>query len=163
MDFSVDMSCEIKVNNSCELCHRKVTEVMQCLTAYYSVTYLGSNNTIKLKARANPNVIMWISHKYGDHGKISNFRMDGQPVIPQPGVGGYYPYPSPYAPPPPQFLAGNYGYPMANPPPPPQKEAPQGMNKLHTAPPSYAIQPPPPMPLSSYSYIEPPYWPMSGR
>ncbi|KAF2544781.1 hypothetical protein F2Q70_00023520 [Brassica cretica] len=57
MDFSVDMSCEIKVNNSCELCNRKVNEVMQSLTAFYSVTYLGENNTIKLKARANPNKI----------------------------------------------------------------------------------------------------------
>ncbi|KAF3610964.1 hypothetical protein DY000_02050762 [Brassica cretica] len=141
MDFSVDMSCDIKVNNSCELCHRKVNEVMQSLTAFYSVTYLGENNTIKLKARANPNVIMGISHKYGDHGKITNFHMNGQP-----------------------FLPGNYGYPLPN-PPPPQKEStpPQGIYKQHTAPPSYVMQPPPPMPLSSYSYIEPPYWPMSGR
>ncbi|KAL0900250.1 hypothetical protein Bca101_084211 [Brassica carinata] len=178
MDFSVDMSCEIKVNTSCELCHRKVSEVMQSLTAYYSVTYLGENNTIKLKARANPNIIMGISLKYGDHGKITNFYMDGKPVTPQPGAGyygpsgynnlpsnapgGYYPYPSPYAPPQ-QFLAGNYGYPMQNLPPPPKESTPQGIYKQHTAPPSYAMQPPPPMPLSSYSYIEPPYWPTSGR
>ncbi|CAN6893757.1 unnamed protein product [Brassica oleracea] len=203
MDFSVDMSCEIKVNNSCELCNRKVNEVMQSLTgtlflsfyfslvvddrfiflifiitaAFYSVTYLGENNTIKLKARANPNVIMGISHKYGDHGKITNFHMNGQPVTPQPGGGcyygpsgynlpsnapGYYPYPSPYAPPP-QFLPGNYGYPWPNPPPPQKESTPQGIYKQHTAPPAYVMQPPPPMPLSSYSYIEPPYWPMSGR
>ncbi|CDY23569.1 hypothetical protein HID58_068362 [Brassica napus] len=177
MDFSVDMSCDIKVNNSCELCNRKVNEVMQSLTAFYSVTYLGENNTIKLKARANPNVIMGISHKYGDHGKITNFHMNGQPVTPQPGGGcyygpsgynlpsnapGYYPYPSPYAPPP-QFLPGNYGYPWPNPPPPQKESTPQGIYKQHTAPPAYVMQPPPPMPLSSYSYIEPPYWPMSGR
>lgn len=140
------------------------------------MTYLDANNTIKLKARANPNVIMWLNHKYGNHGKFASFHMDGEPVTPQPGGGYYgpsgynnlpsnapvyYPYPSQ----PPQFLGGNYGYPMPNPPPPPppQKEAPQGIYKQHTAPPSYAMQPPPPMPLSSYSYIEPPYWPTSRR
>ncbi|CAH8384863.1 unnamed protein product [Eruca vesicaria subsp. sativa] len=173
MDFSVDMSCEIKVNRNCELCHRKVTEVMQSLTGHYSVTYLGDNNTIKLKSRANPNVIMWLNHKYGDHGKLTNFVMNGEPVTPQPGGGyygpsgynnlpsnapGYYPYPSPYAPQPKQFLPGNFGLHMAN---PTQKEAPQGIYKQHTSPPSYVMQPPPPMPLSSYSYIEPPYWPLN--
>ncbi|KAF8109428.1 hypothetical protein N665_0095s0001 [Sinapis alba] len=149
---------------------------MQSLTAFYSVTFLGGNNTIKLKARANPNVIMWITHKYGDHGKITNFHIDGEPVTLQPSGGyygssgynlpsnasGYYPYPSLYAPQP-QFLAGNYGYLMLNPPPPPKELTQQGINKQHTAAPSYAMQPPPAMPLPSYSYIEPPYWPTSGR
>ncbi|KAL0719558.1 hypothetical protein Bca4012_068882 [Brassica carinata] len=171
----------MEVNNDCELCSQKVSEIMHSITAVYSVTF---GDTMKLEARANPNMIMAVIAKYGGHGKVIRLNFEGSPVPPQPGEGrsyygqsssAYYnasyvnyPYPSPYAPPPPQqqqFLAGNYGYPMLKPPPPQtQKEAPEGVYKQqHTAPPSYAMQPPPPMPLSSYSYVEPPYWPAAAE
>ena len=123
----------------------------------YSVTY---GNIMKLEARANPNLFMAIVYKYRDHGKIIRLHFEGAPIAPQPGEGrggggAYYnapqvnyPYHSPYAP-------------MLKPPPPQQKEAPEGLYKQHTVPPPFAMQPPPPMPLSSYSYIEPPYWPVA--
>ncbi|KAJ0242427.1 hypothetical protein HA466_0208930 [Hirschfeldia incana] len=124
---------------------------------------------MKLEARANPNLFMAAIVKYRDHGKVNMVKFEGAPVTPQPGEGGgyygqsgfYNPlFNNPYAPPQQQFLAGNYyGYPMSKPPPPPQKEAPQGVYKQHTVPPPFAMQPPPPIPLSSYSYVEPPYWP----
>ncbi|KAF8080880.1 hypothetical protein N665_0918s0020 [Sinapis alba] len=160
----------MQVNNNCELCQQKVTEIMHSITALYSVTY---GDTMKLEARANPNVILPAIYKYGDHAKVIRLHMEGEPITPQPGEGSYYgqsgyynapvnyPYPSPY-PMQPQFLLGNYGYPMVK-PPPQEKEAPERVHykQHHTVPPPFAMQPPPPMPLSSYSYIEPPYWPMA--
>ncbi|CAH2053850.1 unnamed protein product [Thlaspi arvense] len=150
----------------------------------YSVDFVGEGNVIKLKARANPNLILAIIQRYGDHGKITNFHLDGQlfTALPRGGfsspsgfyhpstAAGNYQYP-------PQYFAGNYGYPMSNPPPPyfagncgnpmsipPQKqtEAPAGIYKYHTAPPSFTHTPPPPRPLHSYAYVEPPYWPTSS-
>uniref|UniRef100_M4FE50 HMA domain-containing protein n=2 Tax=Brassica campestris TaxID=3711 RepID=M4FE50_BRACM len=169
MDFSMDVSLEMQVNNNCDLCDQKVTEIMHSIIAVYSVTY---GNIMKLEARANPNLFMAVVYKYRDHGKIIRLHFEGAPIAPQPGEGrgggAYYnapqvnyPYHSPYAPPQQQLLAGNFGYPMLKPPPPQQKEAPEGVYKQHTVPPPFAMQPPPPMPLSSYSYIEPPYWPVA--
>ncbi|XP_024015805.1 uncharacterized protein LOC18025177 [Eutrema salsugineum] len=185
MDYCVDVSCDMKVNRSCALCRQKVTELMHCLVAVYSVDFTGADNSMKLKARGNPNAIMFIMDKYGEHGKITNLRLEGDLITSRSGggfnsqSGGYYlpsnaaanypymtssPYPYPYPPPPPQsYFAGNCAYPMSNQPPPQQKtEAPRGIYKQHTAPPDFTHPPPPPRPLYNYAYIEPPYWPTSS-
>lgn len=130
--------------------------------------FVGDDNSMKLKARVNPNILLAVIERYGEHGKITNLRFDGEVMTPRGGgyygqsgyylpstAGGYYPYPSSYPPPPPYAFAGNYAYPTSN--PPRQTEAPRQVTNPHTAPPSYTLPPPPSRPLHSYSYVEPQY------
>ncbi|CAA7016311.1 unnamed protein product [Microthlaspi erraticum] len=163
MDYAVDMSVVMKVNRNCDYCRQKVGEMMQCLHELYSVDFLGDDNTVKIKARANPGLLLMVIERYGDHGKVSEIHLDGKLMTPLPG-GGFsghsgvflppnpaanYPYPSPYPPPHPQYFAGNCAYSMSS------------INQ-HTQSLPLPIQPPPPRPFYSYTYIEPPYWPTSS-
>ncbi|KFK38647.1 hypothetical protein AALP_AA3G142100 [Arabis alpina] len=146
MDYTVDMSCVMKVNRNCELCRQKVTEMMQHVNVVYSVDFGGDDNTIKLKARANPNIILAVIERYGEHGKVSNLRFDGEVMNFQ--GNGYYGQSGFYLP---SNSAGYY------PPPPQQMEAaPRPMDHQNTA------RPFPSRPLYSYSYVEPPYWQKSS-
>ncbi|VVA97459.1 unnamed protein product [Arabis nemorensis] len=163
MDYTVDMSCVMKVNRNCELCRQKVTEVMHCVNVVYSVDFVGADNSIKLKARANPNIILAVIERYGEHGKISNLRFDGEVMNFQGngyyGQSGLY-LPSNsagYYPPPPHVFAGNYGYPPTSNPPHQIESAPRRINNQLLEPPR-----PPAKPLHSYSYVEPPYWQTSS-
>ncbi|EOA31590.1 hypothetical protein CARUB_v10014786mg [Capsella rubella] len=154
----------MKVNRSCELCRQKVTEVMHCVNGVYSVDFVGDDNSMKLKARVNPNILLAVIERYGEHGKITNLRFDGEVMTPRGGGGGYYGqsgyylpsctagsyYPNSsysYPPPPPYAFTGNYAHPTAD-------HAPRNP---HTTPPSYTLPPPAPRPLYSFSYVEPQY------
>lgn len=189
----------MKVNRSCELCWQKVSEVMHCvngtclstfvcvycfvddscwyskfpilLTAgVYSVDFVSDDNSMKLKARVNPNILLAVIERYGEHGKITNLRFDGDVMTPR-GGGGYYgqsgyyipstargnyAYPSLYPyPPPPYVYGGNYAHPASN--PPRHTEAPRQVTNPHTTPPSYSLPAPPSRPVHSYAYVEPQY------
>ncbi|KAL1204858.1 hypothetical protein V5N11_017460 [Cardamine amara subsp. amara] len=173
MGYTVDVSCVMKVNRSCQLCRQKVAELMHCLTMVYSVDFVGADNTIKLKARADPYIFLDVIERYGEHGKVSNLRFDGEVMASRGGgyygqsgyylptsTAGNYPYPYSYPPPPPYGYAGNCAYPMSN--PPHHTEGPRRMNNPHTAPPHFTMPMPPPRPLHSFSYVEPPNWPTSS-
>ncbi|KAG7581752.1 hypothetical protein ISN44_As08g014010 [Arabidopsis suecica] len=170
MDYTVDMSCVMKVNRSCELCRQKVSEVMHCVNGVYSVDFVSDDNSMKLKARVNPNILLAVIERYGEHGKITNLRFDGEVMTPR-GGGGYYgqsgyyipstargnyAYPSLYPyPPPPYVYGGNYAHPASN--PPRHTEAPRQVTNPHTTPPSYSLPAPPSRPVHSYAYVEPQY------
>jgi len=53
------------------------------------VDFTGDDNSMKLKARVNPNVLLAVAERYGEHGKITNLRFDGEVMTPR-GGGGYY-------------------------------------------------------------------------
>ncbi|CAL9220627.1 unnamed protein product [Arabidopsis halleri] len=170
MDYTVDMSCVMKVNRSCELCRQKVSEVMHCVNGVYSVDFVSDDNSMKLKARVNPNILLAVIERYGEHGKITNLCFHGEVMTPR-GGGGYYcqsgyyipstcrgnyAYPSLYPyPPPPYVYGGNYAHPASN--PPRHTEAPRQVTNPHTTPPSYSLPAPPSRPVHSYAYVEPQY------
>ncbi|XP_010500042.1 PREDICTED: uncharacterized protein LOC104777474 [Camelina sativa] len=164
-NYCVDMSCVMKVNRSCMLCRQKVTEVMHCLYAIYSMEFVGDDNSIKLKARVNPSILMAAMERYGEHGKIINLRFDGEVMNPRSGgyyghsgyylpamasgAGGYYPYSYP-----PYACGGNYAPYTCN----QQRQTDQAPRNPHTTPPEYPMPMPSARSVHSYAYVEPQYY-----
>ncbi|XP_010552368.1 PREDICTED: uncharacterized protein LOC104822732 [Tarenaya hassleriana] len=152
MEYTVDMSCEMKMHRGCKVCDQKVSEVLHCLHGLYSVDFLGDDGTVKLKGRVNPNVMLTVLERYREHGRVKNLRFEGE-VIAVGGGGycncqtGYY---HPYGPPP-VSMAGNY---YTYPPPHPGR----WRVSQHTAPPLPTLPPPPPRPFHSYLNMETQGW-----
>ncbi|KAJ0044995.1 hypothetical protein Pint_03874 [Pistacia integerrima] len=76
MESSATMACVLKVKIHCEICKKKVMQVLQNLHGCYSFVVDAEKGTVEVQGKVNPELILRILGNNGTHAEIKSLRFN---------------------------------------------------------------------------------------